>query len=469
MFDKRILEMKDEIIQEVRKSVKIKSVQSTPKENMPFGEGVNKSLKHALELANKLGFRTRNLDNMVGYAEYGEGKEMVAILGHLDVVPEGDGWTYPPYSAEIHDGKIFGRGTLDDKGPIIGALFALKAIKDSQLPLKRRIRVIFGTNEESGSKGIKYYTDKDEIPVAGFTPDAEYPIINAEKGIVTFTLRKRFGVKNNDTRTKSVGIVSFSGGTVPNVVPEYAEVVIHSDKFQKDYLIEKCNKIIKMKNYKFDVEYIKSSKNFIVKVYGISAHGSTPEQGKNAISAIIHLLSELDISTDIKETMTFLNKNIGYETDGRTLGIDLEDEISGKLTFNLGTIKGNNNEISLGINIRYPVTKQYDDFMKNLTDKMLSVGFIVEDIKHKAPLYVSPEEDFIKKLQKVYKEKTGNEPKLLAIGGGTYAKAMKNIVAFGPIFPGEPDVIHQPDEYITIENLIKNVQIMASAIYELAN
>jgi succinyl-diaminopimelate desuccinylase len=153
MLDENILAMKDEIITSVQAALRIRSVGEDEKDGMPFGEGIQKALEHCLELSQTLGFKTVNVDNMIGYAEYGEGDEMVAVLGHLDVVPEGGGWTYPPYAAEIHDGKIYGRGATDDKGPTIGALYALKAIKDLRLPLKRRVRIMFGLNEEAGKIG----------------------------------------------------------------------------------------------------------------------------------------------------------------------------------------------------------------------------------------------------------------------------------------------------------------------------
>ncbi len=464
MLDKKILEMKDENIQAVRESIMIKSVESEKKGDMPFGEGVQKVLENALELSKNLGFKTVNLDNMVGYAEYGEGDEMVAVLGHLDVVPEGDGWTYPPYGGEIHDGKLYGRGALDDKGPTIGALFALKAIKDLGLPLKRRVRVIFGTNEESGSRGVRHYVERDEMPVAGFTPDAEYPIINAEKGIITCNFKRNFNRASGKTN-----LVSITGGTVSNVVPDYAEAIVYGDSLNKADLVDKYTEITKGRKLRFELEDADIPEHLKIKVFGVSAHGSTPHLGENAISGLIHFLSKLDLEEEMKKFMIFMKENIGYETDGKSLSINIKDDVSGELTFNLGTIKGNCDEISFSINIRYPVTKKDDDFMKTLTDKMSTVGLSVEHIDHAAPLYVSPEEEFIKKLQKVYTEKTGDEAKLLAIGGGTYAKSMKNIVAFGPTFPGEEGIIHKPDEYITIDSLIKNVQIMAAAMYELAN
>lgn len=457
MLNEKILSMKDEIIKSVQECVKIKSVEDEPNVNMPFGEGVHKALEYCLQLSEKLGFKTVNVDNMIGYAEYGSGDEMMAVLGHLDVVPEGDGWTYPPYAAEIHNGKIYGRGTTDDKGPTIGALYALKAIKDLNIPLKKRVRIFFGLNEETGSKCVKHYVDKgEEMPVAGFTPDAEYPIINGEKGIVTCKYTRKLS-QGGDLILKSI-----KGGIAANVVPDYAEAEIVLPANKKDQIKKLAEEIEEIK--------IEEKENLIiVKCYGISAHGSTPEKGKNAIAHLMIFLGELDFTGDLKEFFDYFNEYIGTDLNGERLGIYLEDNISGKLIFNLGTIFGNEKEISLEINMRYPVTKTFEEFIGIFKEK-ISRGKLEEVyLRHKNSLYVSPDTKFIKKLQKVYEEQFGEKAELISIGGGTYAKAMKNIVAFGPIFKGQPMVEHKPDEYIEIDSLMKNIQVMAAAIKELAN
>ena len=318
--------MKDEIIKSVQGCVKIKSVEEEPMENMPFGEGVHNALEYCLQLSENLGFRTVNVDNMIGYAEYGNGDEMIAVLGHLDVVPEGDGWTYPPYSAEIHNGKIYGRGTTDDKGPTIGALYALKTLKELHIPLKRRVRVFFGLNEETGSKCVKHYVDKgEEMPVAGFTPDAEYPIINGEKGIVTGKYTRKLN-QSGDYILKYI-----KGGLAANVVPDYAEaeIIIPKNKIE---LIKKLSEKVE------EIEIEEKEDSIILKCYGISAHGSTPEKGKNAVTYLMRFLGNITFEGDIKEFIDYFNKYIGTDLNGEKLGIYLEDDISGKLIFNLGTI-----------------------------------------------------------------------------------------------------------------------------------
>lgn len=457
MLDERILSMQDEIIKSIQECVKIKSVQDDPQEGMPFGQGIHRALEYCLHLSGLMGFKNVNVDNMIGYAEYGEGAEMIAVLGHLDVVPEGEGWTYPPYNAEIHKGKIYGRGTTDNKGPIIGALYSLKAIKDLNIPLKRRVRIFFGLNEETGSNCVKHYVDKgEELPVAGFTPDAEYPIINSEKGIVTCGYKRKL-FQNNDLVLKSI-----KGGSAANVVPDYAEATVDAPE----------NKRAEIKRLADEIGGIKITENdnaFVIKSYGISAHGSTPEAGKNAISYLMLFLGKVGFVGDVKEFINFYNKYIGTQLHGESLGIFLEDGVSGKLTLNLGTITGVYNEIKIEINLRYPVTKDLNEFMDIFKEKMSQGKFEEVYFRYKESLYISPDTEFIKKLQKVYEEKFGEKADLISIGGGTYAKSMKNIVAFGPIFRGEPMVEHKPDEYIKIDSLMKNVQVMAAAIKELAN
>lgn len=453
--------LREQLIKSVQDVIRVKSVEGKPEAGMPFGEGPANALEAALEISRNLGFKIVNLDNYVGYAEYGEADEYVAVLGHLDVVPEGDGWKYPPYAAEIHEGKIYGRGTTDDKGPIMSALFALKAIVDAKLTLSKKVRIIFGTNEESGSKELKYYLDREKPPVAGFTPDAEYPIINGEKGMTIFDFVKDLKLKpHGDFIIKYI-----KGGQKANMVPDYCEAGIKADL--KSSLIESCEQFAERTGYNLKIE--EKDDIIIVKSYGVSAHGSLPQLGKNAIMQLFAFLGELDLGiSDIGNFINFFNRYVGFEVNGESFGVGLSDDTSGKLSFNLGVADINEEEARLTLNLRYPVTKTYEDLMNPLNDRINGTGIRVENMQHQEPLYFPENHQLIKTLQKVYKEQTGDEPKLLSIGGGTYAKEMPNIVAFGPIFPGKPDLDHQANEYIEVEDLILNAKIYAHTIYELA-
>jgi len=460
-INEKIDELKQELIISTQEIIKIKGVEEEAKEGMPYGEGVAKTLDKALEISKKLGFKTVNMDGYVGYAEYGDGEDYVAVLGHLDVVPEGNGWIYPPYGAEIHDDKMYGRGTLDDKAPIMAALYGLKAIKDLNLALSKKVRIIFGTNEETGCKEMPHYLEREKPPVSGFTPDAEYPIIYGEKGITIFDAVKTLDVKG----IGDIVIISIEGGERANMVPDYCQAII-STKNPESVV----NAAAEFKNRTgFDVKAEDNGDKVVIKSIGVGAHGALPYLGKNAIMQMFAFLGELPIGKcSIGDYIDFFNEYVGFETDGKSIGVGLEDKESGKLSFNVGKISMNEEKVSMALNLRYPVTFKFEDMMNPFNEKIQAIGIKVENMMHQKPLFFPEDHPLIKSLQKVYTEQTGLEAKLLAIGGGTYAKEMPNIVAFGPIFPGKPDLDHQANEYIEIEDLILNAKIYGNAIYELA-
>lgn len=442
-FDRELDARESELIESLQELIRIRSVGEEAGAH-PFGDGPHACLMACLALGERLGFRTASVDDMAGYVEYGSGEEMVAVLGHLDVVPEGDGWNYPPYGAVIDNGRLYGRGAVDDKGPTVAALYALRAIADSGVALSRRIRVIFGLNEEKGSLCIKHYVNKgEELPVMGFTPDGEYPIINGEKGIVTATFARRLSADG------AKRIAAFSAGIAANVVPEFATAELTFAPEGK--LPEKV-----------------SATGTRVEARGVNAHGSTPELGENAIGRLLLALDGLGLSGDHGEAVHFLAEHIGMETRGKSLGIALSDDISGDLTLNFGVAKLEGDTLSVTINIRYPVTRKLEEFYPALVAKMAEGGFTETSLAHKQALYMPPESELIRCLSKVYEEQTGEPAQLISMGGGTYAKAMPNTVAFGPIFPGDEAVEHKPNEYIELSKLMKNAKIIAAAMYEMA-
>lgn len=453
--------LREDLIQSTCGILKIKSIEEEGKEGKPFGEGVAKALDYALKVSQDLGFKTVNLDGYAGYAEYGEGEDYVAVLGHLDVVPEGDGWKYPPYAAGIHDGKIYARGSLDDKGPIMACLYGLKAIADCGIKTSKKIRVIFGTNEETGSKDMEHYMKHEKAPIAGFTPDAEYPIIFAEKGLTVFSVVKE--LKN--TTEDEISILDIRGGQRANIVPDYCEALI---KVVDLNALQATLTEFKTK-HDYDISLEIKDSEVLVKSIGVSAHGSLPHKGKNAIMQLFAFLTALPIGNgDLAQFIRFFHENAGMDTTGAQFGVGLQDEASGKLSFNVGTVSMDNNKITMVLNLRYPVTYKLEDMMNPFNQRLQGTGIVVEDMEHQAPLYFPKDHILIKTLQKVYSEQTGMEPKLLAIGGGTYAKEMPNIVAFGPVFPGKPDIVHEANEYIEVEDLVLNAKIYAHAMAELA-
>ena len=437
----------------LQENLRIPSVEGTPEEGAPYGIEVRRSLEHVLEAAGMMGFRTCNVDNHVGWCEYGEGDEMVAVLGHLDVVPAGDGWSFDPWGGEIRGDRIFGRGTMDDKGPSIAALFALEALRDSGLPLKRRIRVIFGCNEETGSKDLRYYLDHGgEIPVMGFTPDGEYPVINGEKGIINATCSRSF------TQTGDLQLASISGGTAPNVVPNYAKAELACS-------LELAEKLAATTAEK--VTFTVTETGLLVEASGENAHGSTPWLGENAIGRLVLALNALPFEGEVAEILSFLSEKLGMDTIGKAAGIHLWDEPSGDMSLNWGVLNADASSLSLIINYRYPVTYAFADCGPAFQALFEGMGFTVEQV-YKDKLYIPADSQLVQTLLKVYQEHTGIEGTPVCIGGGTYAKSLPNILAFGPIFPGDEVREHKPDEFIEIPKLMKNAQIIAAAMYEMA-
>ena len=452
------------IIADTQAFVKVKSVQGDSGPGMPFGKGPNDALEHILELSSSMGFRVKNIDGYAGYAEFGEGDETLGILAHVDVVPEGSDWTYPPYAAVIHEGRIYGRGSVDDKGPIIAVLHGMKAIKDSNIPLKKRVRLVFGTDEETGMESIKYYLSKEKPFEYGFTPDAEFPVINGEKGILNIKLESTPGSHNDS----AIRIVSVVGGDAINSVPDKCTAVIRVEECLKKEVQQRVEEYMNKSNNMIKVE--DRNDELILSCTGKSAHASTPNEGVNAATIMLQCLGQLHFEkNNIVEFIKDFNKKIGMEIRGEALNCELWDKMSGALSLNVGVVDIKEDQAKVLIDIRYPVSGNSDEIVKHIEGAFEGTKTLVEVIDHEGPVFIPENHFLIKKLMSVYSEITGDyDTKPIVIGGGTYARAMKNIVAFGPVFPYEQELAHQKDEYIEINSLIKAAQIYTKAIYELA-
>ncbi|HEY8541622.1 MAG TPA: dipeptidase PepV, partial [Pseudothermotoga sp.] len=416
-----------QMFQEISNLIKIKSVKSEPAGvDKPFGEGIAKALEYALDLGKRLGFQVKNVDGYGGHIEYGRGGKLFAVLGHLDVVPEGDGWSVDPYSGLIRDGYLWGRGASDDKGPTIAAIFALKAVRDAGYDVKNRVRIILGTDEESGWDGIRYYFQKEEAPVYAVTPDANFPIIYAEKGIINYKISSSL----KKSKKSGVDIVHLKAGEASNVVPQRAVVIMKSFKDQ----ILKDLEEFKPKNGA-KISWQVNGDELKIEVKGKSAHGSKPEHGINAAAALFDFLRTMEINDEGIETfIRTIFTRIGYETDGNSLRISGTDCIAGPLTLNLGTVDLDNDKITAVINIRYPIYYSEPMLSKQVIEALKPLQ--VEPRNHHAPLFVSPDSELIKMLSEVYTDVTGERAQLLTTGGGTYARAVPCGVAFGPLLPG---------------------------------
>lgn len=452
---------KEDMIHTLQELLKIKSVNAPPKGDMPFGEGIHKALMYVLDKGETLGFKVKNVDNYSGHIEVGEGKEILGILVHLDVVPEGSGWDMDPYGGEIIDGKIYGRGAVDNKGSAAAILYALKALKEANVKFNKRVRLILGTNEESSDwKGIDYYLKKEETPNLGFVPDANFPVIHAEMGILICDLIKKIKA----TTEEGLTLKSISGGNAPNMVPDSCKAIIMSKNY--DNILELAEKF-NTGEYKIKTRI--RGKSMEVLAEGISAHGAHPEKGQNAISILMKFLGNFKFSNDdINEFIKFYNDKIGMNLHGENIGCSLKDDISGNLIFNVGEIKVDTKTAGLTINIRYPVTLKGEEVYQGLRSETDAYEFGIVKKHEQLPIYLEVDHPLVRTLMEVYQKHTGDEEsKPIVIGGGTYARAFDNAVAFGPTFKGQPSVEHQKNEYISIDNLFRATQIYTDAIYEL--
>lgn len=460
MIKKYIEHNFNNILTDIVKIIKIKTVKGEATPEAPFGENLKYGLEKTLEIAKKLGFKTKNLNNYIGYAEIGEGDEYIAVLGHIDVVPEGDisKWSVNPYSGEIKNNLLIARGAIDNKGPIISSLYSLKAILETNPTFNKRVRIIFGTNEESGDEDIKYYLTQEKPPKYAFTPDGRFPVIFSEKGIYTFSFREKIDWNNTE-------VLDIEAGTRSNVVPEFGKIILKNSCFSRlTKGIEKLNSISKCK-----FEFRNTGENIEVNIAGKSAHASSPERGINAILGMYLLLNEvLEEKDSLKNFSNFIAKYIAETTDGKLLGIKSCNEETGDLTISAGITKRIEDFISIKFNIRYPISTTEKILDGTLANKAQENNIIFYKENHNPPLYFPKNSILVKTLQEVYKEITGRDEEPAALGGGTYAKLMPNTVAFGPNyreFKGNP---HSFDEYIDLDMLKIGIEIYAKAILRLS-
>ena len=441
--------LSEEMLTNLGRLVAIDSQLGTPAEGKPFGEGPAKALEEGLKIAEELGFKTVNLDNYCGYAEMGEGDEIVGIAGHLDIVPVGGDWTYDPFKLTREGDHVYGRGTTDDKGPVLEALYAMKLLRDHGVKLNKRVRLIMGCNEETGSKCMEHYNQVAEELSFGFTPDASFPCIHGEKG------RAFMMAYSKNTR-----IISVNGGFVANAMCDTCTTVIPADTGLKEKL-ESALSQSKLQEYKVTEE----NGELTIYAKGVPAHASTPALGVNAAGVTFECLAKAGFEDDFVE---FYNSHLGTACDGSGIGLKFADEY-GELTFCNGVVKTENGVISCTIDIRVPVTLKEEDVRRMCEGKLEDKNGRIEIVEIGAPLFFPKESPLVNALYKAYTDVTGDtEHEPVVIGGGTYAKAIPNIVAFGPIFPGDEVREHKPDEFIEVEKLMKNAQIIAEAMYRLA-
>lgn len=445
-FNEKLLKTEyfSQAIAKIKEIVKIQSYAQPPTPTAPYGPGVAAVLTYAINLAKELGFKTYcDKNNKYGYLEYGEGEEIFAILGHLDVVPPGNlkEWKVPPFTPEIINGILYGRGVLDDKGPTIIILYCLKYLKDHSYRPHRRIRVIFGLTEETTWDSINTYMQKEGTPTFGFTPDGMFPLVYAEKGIV-----------NLDIIGTGHEIITIKAGDAYNVTCSTSTI---SGVDIKSFI-----NIGKTKNYRM------TNNEQQITIHGKPAHGSRPAEGINAGLRSLLILNELQIEHNL---VKFVAAILQEDTALSKYFGDLDDE-SGSFTINVGIVEINSKTSKLGCNIRIPVKTDLQEILKRLQKLLTPYNLTIKQQHYDKPLYMPQDSTIVTKLMAIYQEITGDKKaKPLAIGGGTYARAMANCVAFGAIFDNTNSTEHQYNECIKVDELWKAMLIYVRAIKTLGS
>ena len=447
--------------------IAIPSIATDPEGEMPFGREVQRAFEYMLTLGESMGFLTKNVDNYGGHIDWpGTEEGVMAIVGHVDVVPVGNGWSVDPFAGIIKDGWLYGRGAQDDKGPTMAGLYAMKILKDLGFQPKKTIRLILGLDEEANWNGMKYYLEKEKAPDFGIVPDADFPLVQCEKGLLEFDLvypPQEFEPLN----IQLPYLKSMTGGIAPNVVAGSAQIQISGTT----EVLQSTKKAIEEKAAAlgYDIKSEIEDANLNITVTGVPAHAALPERGKNAISMACNLLSQLSFSNeDANHFIGFYQDKIGFALDGSKIGCAMKDHLSGDLSFNVGKVIFNLDEIRLTCDIRYPVTKTQELVTQAMEKGIQDTGFTLEVFDHIRSIYQESDNPVVITLIDTYREISGDEKtQPSVIGGATFARAIPNCMAYGALFPGDPELEHQVDERVEISQLIRAGHIYAEAIYRL--
>lgn len=446
----RLNELENEMVADLSDLVAIDSVEGPAKEGMPFGEGPAKVLAKALEISERMGFKTKNLDNYCGYAEIGQGEEIIGLVAHLDTVPCGEGWNTDPLKVTNIDGILYGRGVTDDKGGAVASLYTLKILKELGIPLNKRIRLIFGCNEETGMHCMEHYNEVEEPLSAGFTPDGSFPGVYGEKGHMNLLVT-----------SKNTKIISMEGGMVTNAVCNRCLTKVPATCVDKEKLAAAFRNT-PLKGFEIN----EADGVLTIDAVGVLAHASTPLLGINAASYTFWALKEAGMQDDFVD---YYVEHVGTACNGEGYNLNIEDEY-GDLTFNNGIVETEDGVIKCNIDIRYPVTYNEEKIREILEGRLEDEKGKCEILNIGNPLFFDPESKLVKTLHEAYIKITGDtEHKPFVMGGGTYAKAIPGIIAFGCEFPDKDYHIHDANELIPISELKEQAEIYTEAVKNLVN
>ncbi|MEZ7742544.1 dipeptidase PepV [Gemella sp. 20925_1_85] len=458
-FKKEVLNHKEDLLKDLFELLSVRSILGTDiTEETPFGSGPREALDLILSFGERDGYKTKLVENKAGHIEVGQGDELFGILGHVDVVPvvEAD-WTSHPFKPEIRDGKIFARGSLDDKGPTMAAYYAVKLLDKLGVKWNKRVRVIIGSDEETGFRCVEAYFKHEEQPASGFTPDAMFPLVYAEKARATFDHKLKFVLEDGNYNYK---LVRFNGGQVLNMVIASAkaelvgEVSDIKEKFENFLAQEKLDGEVTVED------------TIKLTLKGKAAHGSTPQYGINGATKLAEFLSTLGLDNNGKNFVNYIVEKLANDPFGEKLGIDYSDNEMGEATYNYG-ILDYDLEKKVGIvstDCRHPM--KFDLVARLNGVKVDNID--IEVTSTKEAHYVPKDDELVTTLMDVYRKHTGDTKNdAFVLGGGTYARCLKKGVAFGLLFPGKEDTMHQANEYLEVEDLLLATAIYAEGIYKL--
>ena len=458
-FKQEVLNHKEDLLKDLFELLSVRSILGTDiTEETPFGSGPREALDLILSFGKRDGYKTKLVENKAGHIEVGQGEELFGILGHVDVVPvvEAD-WTSHPFKPEIRDGKIFARGSLDDKGPTMAAYYAVKLLDKLGVKWNKRVRVIVGSDEETGFRCVEAYFKHEEQPASGFTPDAMFPLVYAEKARATFDHKLKFVDEDGQYNYK---LVKFNGGQVLNMVIASAKAELEGEVSD---IKEKFENFLAQEKLEGEVEVGNTIK---LTLKGKAAHGSTPQYGINGATKLAEFLSTLGLDNNGKNFVDYIVEKLANDPFGEKLEINYSDDEMGEATYNYGILEYDL-ERKIGLvstDCRHP--KKFD-----LVDRLNGIkvdNIDIEVTSTKEAHYVPKDDELVTTLMDVYRKHTGDTKNdAFVLGGGTYARCLKKGVAFGLLFPGKEDTMHQANEYLEVEDLLLATAIYAEGIYKL--
>ncbi len=447
-FGKNILKYKEEMLKDLEKLISFQSISGEQPEECV------KALNFVLDKAKEFGLNTKNVDDIAGHAELGNGGELCGVLTHLDVVPAGNNWDTIPFDLTRKDGRLYGRGVADDKGSALITLYCLRALKEAGVVGKNTIRAIFGTDEEVGMKDMEAYFESEAMPDYSFTPDSEYGICRCEKGILQLEI-------SEDGHAGST-LNEFHAGKAVNVVPATAYALLDCSENDDHQLLRFADAM----DNKFEFHY--TIDGLMIISHGSASHACEPQNGVNAATALVELLSSNFNYEQLGPVCSFLNSAVGMETNGNRMGIKMRDSVSGQLTVNIGYIHIDESSAKIGMDIRYPASIDGNIVLYRVTKVAKNEGLNVKVTNHSKPLNIDENAPIISLLKSAYKEVMGVEPDLYSTGGGTYARKLDNKgVAFGPLFKDDYSNMHNANESLDEEKFMKHAEICLEAMYRM--